>query len=54
MTPRAPDAVNVKGLGAAAAFAALERKGCTECWCASAVEFNQAWGGQWLQLLKPL
>jgi MoaA/NifB/PqqE/SkfB family radical SAM enzyme len=54
MTPRPPDAVNVKVHGVAAAFAALERKGCTECWCSSVVEVNQAWGGQWLQLLKPL
>jgi MoaA/NifB/PqqE/SkfB family radical SAM enzyme len=54
MTSRDVRAPNVKELGAKAAFAALPRQGCGQCWCARAVEGNQAWGGRLLQLHRPL
>jgi MoaA/NifB/PqqE/SkfB family radical SAM enzyme len=54
MTSRNVRPPNVKTLGAKAAFAALPRQGCAQCWCARAVEGNQAWGGKLLQLSRPL
>jgi MoaA/NifB/PqqE/SkfB family radical SAM enzyme len=54
MIRRAGTPPNVKTLGARAAFAALSRTGCSQCWCARAVEGNQAWGGQLVQLGLPL
>jgi MoaA/NifB/PqqE/SkfB family radical SAM enzyme len=53
MVPRVPAPEhNVLQVGARAAFAALPRQGCSQCWCARAVEGNQAWGGQLLQLTR--
>jgi MoaA/NifB/PqqE/SkfB family radical SAM enzyme len=53
MVPRVPDARrNVLHAGARAAFAALPRTGCEQCWCARAVEGNQAWGGKLITLLR--
>lgn len=54
MTSRDVRAPNVKELGAKAAFAALPRQGCSQCWCARAVEGNQAWAGRLLELRRPL
>lgn len=51
MVARVPDPRrNVLRVGARAAFAALDREGCSQCWCARAVEGNQAWGGRLVQL----
>ena len=43
---------NVVQVGARAAFAALPREGCAQCWCARAVEGNQAWGGKLITLMR--
>ena len=39
--------------GARAAFAALERHGCGQCWCARVVEENYAWGARIVDFLPP-
>jgi len=54
MIARVPDPRrNVIQVGARAAFAALVPEGCGQCWCARAVEGNQAWGGKLISLLRP-
>lgn len=45
---------NVVALGARAAFDALVRGACSQCWCARVVEENYAWGGQVHRMLPPL
>ena len=45
--------VNVTELGVEQAFARLERRGCSQCWCARVVESNLAWGGRLDQMLAP-
>jgi hypothetical protein len=37
---------NVIELGVMKAFERLERRGCSQCWCARVVEENWAWGGR--------
>jgi hypothetical protein len=44
---------NAVRLGAAEAFRRLERKPCSQCWCARVVEENYAWGGQF-QMSLPI
>ena len=43
-TQRSGPRANVLELGAVRAFAALERGGCSQCWCARVVEENCAYG----------
>ncbi len=45
---------NVARLGAAAAFARLNRGGCSQCWCARLVEGNYQWGMRVDRMLPPL
>lgn len=45
---------NVARLGAAAAFAKLNRDGCSQCWCARLVEGNYQWGMRVDRMLPPL
>lgn len=45
---------NVARLGAAAAFANLNRDGCSQCWCARLVAGNYEWGMRVDQMLPPL
>ncbi|MDH5671200.1 MAG: radical SAM protein [Myxococcales bacterium] len=54
MLKRDPEAPSARTLGAKAAFAALPRHGCGQCWCGRAVEGNLAWGGRLIQLGRPL
>lgn len=44
---------NVARLGAAAAFANLNRNGCSQCWCARLVEGNYKWGMRVDLMLPP-
>ena len=44
---------SVVELGARAAFERLERRGCSQCWCARVVEENVAWGGRFDRMLPP-
>jgi MoaA/NifB/PqqE/SkfB family radical SAM enzyme len=44
---------NVITLGAAAAFANLNRDGCSQCWCARLVEGNYQWGMRVDRMLPP-
>ena len=43
---RADKSNNIVRLGAQIAFERLQRKGCSQCWCARVVEENYAWGGR--------
>ncbi|MBE3123179.1 MAG: hypothetical protein IMZ65_00055, partial [Planctomycetes bacterium] len=45
---------SVLRLGARAAFARLDRRGCGQCWCARLVEGNLQWGGRIDKMLPPL
>jgi MoaA/NifB/PqqE/SkfB family radical SAM enzyme len=45
---------NVVRLGVAAAFANLNRDGCSQCWCARLVEGNYQWGMRVDRMLPPL
>jgi MoaA/NifB/PqqE/SkfB family radical SAM enzyme len=45
---------NVIELGAATAFANLNRDGCSQCWCARLVEGNYQWGMRVDMMLPPL
>jgi MoaA/NifB/PqqE/SkfB family radical SAM enzyme len=44
---------NVVALGVKKAFERLERRGCSQCWCARVVEENWAWGGRLDRMLPP-
>jgi MoaA/NifB/PqqE/SkfB family radical SAM enzyme len=45
---------NVVRLGVAECLRLLQRRGCTQCWCARVVEENYAWGGRFLRMLPPV
>jgi MoaA/NifB/PqqE/SkfB family radical SAM enzyme len=51
---RSGPAHNVVALGVKKAFERLERRGCSQCWCARVVEENWAWGGRVDRMLPPL
>jgi MoaA/NifB/PqqE/SkfB family radical SAM enzyme len=50
---RSDKSCNVVRLGVEAAFASLQRYGCSQCWCARVVEENFAWGGRFDRDLPP-
>jgi hypothetical protein len=45
---------NVVRLGVERCLERLQRRGCTQCWCARVVEENYAWGGRFGRMLAPL
>jgi sulfatase maturation enzyme AslB (radical SAM superfamily) len=42
---------NVVRLGVAECLGRLQRRGCSQCWCARVVEENYAWGGHFARML---